>query len=131
MTDEGQVEIAAGRLLELAVADLALLERVRVVFAPGLNVVTGETGAGKSLLIDALGLALGGRADPGLVRHGADVARVEALFDRLPEALVCVREVAATGRSVARIDDDTVTAGRLGAIAGPLVVQGVRRAASR
>ena len=115
------MEPAAGRLLELAVADLALLERVRITFAAGLNVVTGETGAGKSLLIDALGLALGARADPGLVRHGAETARVEALFDRLPEALVCVREVAATGRSMARIDDETVTAGRLAATAGPLV----------
>jgi len=111
----------AGRLLELAVADLALLERVRIAFSAGLNVVTGETGAGKSLLIDALGLALGARADPGLVRHGATAARVEALFDRLPEPLVILREVAASGRSIARLDDETVTAGRLAATAGPLV----------
>lgn len=119
--DEPGADAPAGRLLELAVVDLALLERVRIAFATGLNVVTGETGAGKSLLIDALGLALGARADPGLVRHGAATARVEALFDRLPEPLVCVREVAATGRSVARVDDETVTAGRLATIAGPLV----------
>ena len=111
----------AGRLLELAVADLALLERVRIAFSAGLNVVTGETGAGKSLLIDALGLALGARADPGLVRHGATAARVEALFDRLPEPLLILREVAASGRSIARLDDETVTAGRLAATAGPLV----------
>ncbi len=113
--------LAGGRLLELGVSDLALLERMRVSFAGGFNVITGETGAGKSLLIDALGLALGARADPGLVRHGADAARVEALFDRLPEPLVCVREVAANGRSVARVDDETLTAGRLAAISGPLV----------
>ncbi len=112
---------AAGRLLELTVTDLALLERVRIAFADGLNVITGETGAGKSLLIDALGLALGARADPGLVRHDAEAARVEALFDRLPEPLVCVREVSASGRSVARIDDETVTAARLAATSGPLV----------
>ena len=56
--------------------------------APGLNVLTGETGAGKSLLIDALGLALGARADSTLVRHGAEGARVEALFDRVPEPLI-------------------------------------------
>ena len=121
MVDPRGPELAAGRLLELAVADLALIERVRITFAEGFNVLTGETGAGKSLLIDALGLALGARADPGLVRHGADVARVEALFDRLPEALVCVREVGANGRSVARVDDETVTAGRLASVAGPLV----------
>ena len=121
MADPRGAELAAGRLLELTVADLALIERVRITFAAGFNVLTGETGAGKSLLIDALGLALGTRADPGLVRHGADSARVEALFDRLPEALVCVREVGANGRSVARVDDATVTAGRLASVAGPLV----------
>ena len=121
MADPRGPEPAAGRLLELGVADLALIERLRITFAAGFNVLTGETGAGKSLLIDALGLALGARADPGLVRHGAEAARVEALFDRLPEALVCVREVGANGRSVARVDDETVTAGRLAAIAGPLV----------
>jgi DNA repair protein RecN (Recombination protein N) len=121
MTDDRPDEIAAGRLLEIGVADLALLERVRIIFADGLNVITGETGAGKSLVIDALGLALGARADPGLVRHGAETARVEALFDRLPEPLVCVREVSASGRSLARVDDETVTAGRLAAVAGPLV----------
>ena len=121
MTDRRDTEPGVGRILELAVVDLALLERVRISFASGLNVVTGETGAGKSLLIDALSLALGARADPGLVRHGAETARVEALFDRLPEPLVCVREVSATGRSLARIDDETVTAGRLAAAVGPLV----------
>jgi DNA repair protein RecN (Recombination protein N) len=121
MADPRGPGLAAGRLLELAVSDFALIERVRIAFAEGFNVLTGETGAGKSLLIDALGLALGARADPGLVRHGADAARVEALFDRLPEALVCVREVGVNGRSVARVDDETLTAGRLAAIAGPLV----------
>ncbi len=112
---------APGRLLELTVADLALLERVRLHVAEGLTVITGETGAGKSLLIDALGLALGARADASLVRHGAGAARVEALFDRMPEPLIVVREVAASGRSTARVDDETVTAGRLAELAAPLV----------
>jgi DNA repair protein RecN (Recombination protein N) len=110
-----------GRLLELAVADLALIDRLRLVLEPGLNVLTGETGAGKSLLIDALGLALGARADTTLVRHGAETARVEALFDRVPEPLIAAREVAASGRSTARLDDEAVTAGRLGVVVGPLV----------
>ena len=83
--------------------------------------ITGETGAGKSLLIDALGLAIGARADSSLVRHGAESARVEALFDRLPEPLIAAREVAAGGRSTARLDDDTVTAARLAEEVGPLV----------
>ena len=111
----------AGRLLELTVTDLALIDRLRLELGPGLNVITGETGAGKSLLIDALGLALGARADTTLVRHGAELARVEALFDRIPEPVIAVREVAATGRSTARLDDETVTAARLAEEVGPLV----------
>jgi DNA repair protein RecN (Recombination protein N) len=111
----------AGRLTELAVRDLALIERLRIIFEPGLNVLTGETGAGKSLLIDSLGLAIGARADTTLVRHGSALARVEALFDRLPEPLICVREVSAAGRSTARIDDEAATAARLADVAGRLV----------
>ncbi len=112
---------APGRLLELAVTDLALIDRLRLTLEPGLNVLTGETGAGKSLLIDALGLAIGERADVALVRHGADVARVEALFDRAPEPLICVREISTAGRSTARVDDQSVTAARLAEVAGGLV----------
>ena len=111
----------AGRLLELAVTDLALIDRLRLTFEPGLNVLTGETGAGKSLLIDALGLTLGARADLSLVRHGADAARVEALFDRLPEPVIASREINTAGRSTARLDDQTVTAGRLAETIAPLV----------
>jgi DNA repair protein RecN (Recombination protein N) len=115
----------AGRLLELAVSDLALIERLRLPFEAGLNVLTGETGAGKSLLIDALGLALGARADTALVRHGADGARVEALFDRVPEPLIAAREISGNGRSTARLDDETVTAGRLAlATAGLVEIHG-------
>ncbi len=112
---------APGRLLELTVTDLALIDRLRLELGPGLNVITGETGAGKSLLIDALSLALGARADTTLVRHGAEVARVEALFDRIPEPVIAVRDVAASGRSTARLDDETVTAARLAEEVGPLV----------
>jgi DNA repair protein RecN (Recombination protein N) len=113
--------VNAGRLLELTVVDLALIDRLRLTLAPGLNVITGETGAGKSLLIDALGLVAGARADTTLVRHGTETARVEALFDRLPEPLIAVREVAANGRSTARLDDLATTASRLGDEVGPLV----------
>jgi DNA repair protein RecN (Recombination protein N) len=115
------VPIIAGRLTDLSVHNLALIDRVKIAFEPGLNVLTGETGAGKSLLIDALGLAVGARADTSLVRHGSDTARVEALFDRLPEPMICVREVSAAGRSTARIDDEAVTAARLSETAGRLV----------
>jgi DNA repair protein RecN (Recombination protein N) len=110
-----------GRLVALGVADLALLERVRLDVEAGFTVITGETGAGKSLLIDALGLALGARADAGLVRHGATAARVEALFDRMPEPLIVLREVTAVGRSTARVDDEPVTAARLAETTAALV----------
>ena len=117
MSETGPV----GRLLELTVRDLAVIDRVRLELEPGLNVLTGETGAGKSLVIDALSLVTGGRADAALVRHGADMARVEALFDRLPEPLIAVREVSAAGRSSGRIDDEAATAGRLAGAIGRLV----------
>jgi DNA repair protein RecN (Recombination protein N) len=115
-------------LLELSVTDLALIERVRVSLGRGLTVITGETGAGKSLVIDALALVSGGRADVSMVRTGAATARVEALFDRPDsiegdpsEPLICVRELAAAGRTVARIDDQTVPASRLALVVEPLV----------
>jgi DNA repair protein RecN (Recombination protein N) len=113
--------MSVGRLLELTVADLALIDRLRLTLGPGLNVITGETGAGKSLLIDALGLVRGARADTGVIRHGADTARVEALFDRLPEPLIAVREVSTSGRSTARLDDLATTAARLADEVGPLI----------
>jgi DNA repair protein RecN (Recombination protein N) len=113
--------VSAGRLLELTVDDLALIDHLRLTLGPGLNVITGETGAGKSLLIDALGLVCGARADTGVIRHGAEAARVEALFDRLPEPLIVVREVAAGGRSTARLDEMATTASRLADEVGSLI----------
>ena len=65
-------------LKQLAIRDIVLVERLELDFEPGLGVLTGETGAGKSILLDALGLALGARADAGLVRRGADAASVSA-----------------------------------------------------
>ena len=67
-------------LRELAIRNLAVVEEARVVFGPGLNVLTGETGAGKSIVIDALLLVRGARAQPDLIRTGAESASVEALF---------------------------------------------------
>jgi DNA repair protein RecN (Recombination protein N) len=66
---------------ELRVRELALVERADVRFSPGLNLLTGETGSGKSLIVDALGLALGGRASSEQVRQGAERASVEARFE--------------------------------------------------
>ncbi|PKP95485.1 MAG: DNA repair protein RecN, partial [Alphaproteobacteria bacterium HGW-Alphaproteobacteria-13] len=67
-------------LTALSIANIVLIERLDLDFAGGLGVLTGETGAGKSILLDALGLALGMRADSALVRQGADKAQVTASF---------------------------------------------------
>ena len=68
-------------LASLAIRDVVLIDRLDLAFAPGLTVLTGETGAGKSILLDALGLAIGQRGDAGLVRHGASQASVTAVFE--------------------------------------------------
>ena len=68
-------------LTQLAIRDIVLIERLDLDFESGLSVLTGETGAGKSILLDSLSLALGGRGDGGLVRHGEDKGQVTAVFD--------------------------------------------------
>src|ERR1700691_581759 len=71
-------------LSALAIRDVVLIERLDLSFGAGLTVLSGETGAGKSILLDSLGLALGARADAGLVRAGADHASVTACFTPPP-----------------------------------------------
>src|SRR6476659_4414076 len=68
-------------LVELVVENYAVIEKVRVRFHPGLNLLTGETGSGKSIVVDALGLLLGGRASADMVRTGEARARVAGIFD--------------------------------------------------
>ncbi len=68
-------------LVQLSIRDIVLIEKLDLVFDAGLSVLTGETGAGKSILLDSLSLALGGRGDAGLVRHGAEKGQVTAVFD--------------------------------------------------
>ena len=68
-------------LAQLSIRDIVLIERLDLAFEPGLSVLTGETGAGKSILLDSLSLALGGRGDGSLVRHGVDRGQVTAVFD--------------------------------------------------
>jgi DNA repair protein RecN (Recombination protein N) len=68
-------------LARLSIRDIVLIERLDIEFSKGLAVLTGETGAGKSILLDAFALALGGRGDAGLVRHGVEQGQVTATFD--------------------------------------------------
>src|SRR5574342_675376 len=90
-------------LAELRVRDLAVIADVTLKLRPGLNVLTGETGAGKSMLVDALALLLGERASSEVVRAGAEKAVIEAAFEGVEDVeggvLVVKREVTKEGRS--------------------------------
>ena len=121
-------------LLELVVENYAVVERLRVPFHPGLNVMTGETGSGKSIVVDALGLLLGGRASVEMIRSGAERARVSGIFekpratafalvlagagiDSPEEEILIEREILLNGKSRAYIDSRPVTAAFLKEIA--------------
>src|SRR5213080_4436774 len=117
-------------LREIRIKNFAVIETVTVPFAPGLNVLTGETGAGKSIVIDAILLVSGGRGQTDVIRSDAETATVEAVFD-LPRgggarrvleeagipadesALVIRRELARSGRHRAFVNDSPVTVGLL------------------
>jgi DNA repair protein RecN (Recombination protein N) len=129
-------------LLGLTIRDVVLIDRLTLAFRPGLCVLTGETGAGKSILLDALGLALGRRADAGLVRAGAKEAAVSAEFavgqnhpahailreaghDGGGETIVLRRLLAADGRSRAFVNDEPSSVGLLRELGDSLVeIQG-------
>src|SRR5260370_132814 len=127
----------------LTIRDVVLIDRLSLAFRPGLCVLTGETGAGKSILLDALGLALGRRADAGLVRPGAEQAAVAAEFFVEPDhpAMAILREagmsadlagtivlrrvVAADGKSRAFVNDEAASVGLLRELGDSLVeIQG-------
>jgi DNA repair protein RecN (Recombination protein N) len=97
----------------LRINHLAVIDSVEVEFDAGLNVLTGETGAGKSILVEAVGLLLGGRASGDLVRTGEDSAAIEAIFESGREELLVRREITAQGRSRAFINGALATAGAL------------------
>src|SRR3954465_11088882 len=106
----------------LSVRNLAVIDRLELEFEPGLNVLTGETGAGKSILVGAVGLLVGGRASADLVRTGEDTATVEAIFETpYGEELIVRREVSAQGRSRASIDGSLATSATLRDVCAPLV----------
>lgn len=128
-------------LTELRIQDFAIIDRLQLTFEPGLCVLTGETGAGKSIIVDAVDMVLGGRADSGIVRAGAERAIVEATFylspaqqreivplleqegleGESPEWLYLGREVRVNGRTISRINGRAVTLTLLREIAARLV----------
>jgi DNA repair protein RecN (Recombination protein N) len=105
----------------LTIRHLAVIDAVDVDFDAGLNVLTGETGAGKSILVEAIGLLLGGRASGDLVRTGEDTASVEAIFESGGNELLIRREITAQGRSRAFINGALATAGALKDLSGRLI----------
>lgn len=125
-------------LVQLSIRDIVLIERLDLAFETGLSVLTGETGAGKSILLDSLSLALGGRGDGDLVRHGEDKGQVTAVFDVAPSHaarrllrdngiddegdLLFRRTQSADGRTKAYVNDQAVSV-QLMRQAGQLLVE--------
>jgi DNA repair protein RecN (Recombination protein N) len=124
-------------LARLSIRDIVLIERLDIEFSRGLAVLTGETGAGKSILLDAFALALGGRGDSGLVRHGAEQGQVTATFD-IPKGhpatkilsenglddtgeMILRRVQFADGRTRAFINDQSISVQTLKAVGAVLV----------
>ncbi|MBR0938087.1 DNA repair protein RecN [Bradyrhizobium jicamae] len=124
-------------LARLSIRDIVLIERLDIEFSRGLAVLTGETGAGKSILLDAFALALGGRGDAGLVRHGAEQGQVTAVFD-IPKShpaakiladnglddtgeMILRRVQLADGRTRAFINDQAISVQTLKAVGAALV----------
>ena len=124
-------------LLELHVKNLALIEKADVEFGEGLNILTGETGAGKSIIIGSITMALGGKAPKGSIRPGADYAYIELVFsvtgeekrkalreldvEPTEDGLVIISRKLTSARSISRINDETVTMARLSQITGLLL----------
>lgn len=111
-------------LLSISISNIVLIEKLNLEFGPGLNILTGETGAGKSILMDSLSLALGARSDTSLVRHGCENACVVAEFDIVPNevrnilqengvdiecGLILRRNLSTDGKSRAWINDTPVS----------------------
>lgn len=106
----------------LAIRHLAVIDHLEVEFVPGLTVLTGETGAGKSMLVEAIDLLVGGRASADLVRTGEDVATIQAIFETADGREVIVRrEISSQGRSRAFIDDALATSAALRELGASLV----------
>ncbi|RHP33307.1 DNA repair protein RecN [Lachnotalea sp. AF33-28] len=123
-------------LTNLHVKNFALIDEIDVAFEPGLNILTGETGAGKSIIIDSVNIALGGKVPAGIIRRGAEYAYIELIFtvedkdklmalkamDIIPEdnMLILTKKIM-NGRSISKINDETVTASKIKQVTSLLI----------
>ena len=119
-------------LLEISIKNFAIIEEISLHFDQGMTVLTGETGAGKSIIIDAMNMMLGSRATTDVIRHGATKAEIEGLFSlenssaieaifeeqglELTDELIIRREILQNGRSVSRVNGQLVNLSVLKAI---------------
>ena len=119
-------------LLEISIKNFAIIEEIYLHFDQGMTVLTGETGAGKSIIIDAMNMMLGSRATTDVIRHGATKAEIEGLFSlenssaieaifeeqglELTDELIIRREILQNGRSVSRVNGQLVNLSVLKAI---------------
>lgn len=97
----------------ISINNFAIIENTEIDFESGLNIITGETGSGKSIVIEAISLALGSRADSTFVRYGSDKAIVQLVGDLDGEEFVITREVSASGKNLCRLNGQIVTLGEL------------------
>lgn len=97
----------------IRIKDFAIIDTVELDFHDGLNIITGETGAGKSIIIEAVSLALGSRADTAFIRSGKEKAVIQMVADLDGEEYVITRELSAGGKNVCRINDEIVSLAQL------------------
>lgn len=97
----------------ISIRNFAIIEKVDIDFHNGLNIITGETGAGKSIMIEAVSLALGSRADTAFVRSGKSKAVIQMIADYNGKEYIITREISAAGKNLCKINDEIVTLGHL------------------
>ncbi len=97
----------------ISIQNFAIIENTEIDFEEGLNIITGETGSGKSIVIEAISLALGSRADSAFVRHGAQKAVVQLAGELNGEDIIITREVSAAGKNLCKLNGQLVTLGEL------------------
>ncbi|MGN0712852.1 MAG: DNA repair protein RecN [Anaerovoracaceae bacterium] len=104
----------------ISIKNFAIIEHTEIDFAEGLNIITGETGSGKSIVIEAISLALGSRADSSYVRTGTDKAVIQLSGELDGEEILLTREISAAGKNLCRYNDEIVTLNRLNQVARKL-----------